>query len=323
MSLALFPHVLWREKMIQKIPISLFETVKDQRATVQVDLDFEEISEFLLNSVAYTYSSKSDAPLLTSCEFQEARRLKANVLRSGLVILDVDDGMQIEQAAERVSEAGVAAFIYTTASHSAHKHKFRVGLPLAKNVDPETYRSVWAVWNSIFEGVADPSKRGSESLFYLPGTYPSGRGQFMQFSGSIITAEEIIAAVNLGSERKEPIGKPKSNNRTPVRRKSVPTEQVVDDIELLEQRSVYDSTLVSERAINAYLDTSENWYHARFRFMCSVAATASRRRVPISAAYLRDLFNQIDQIDGGYYTSSECQRALLEDAGRAIENYNK
>lgn len=304
--------------MEDKIPISFFDDVRDRYAYAQVDLEFGEIADILQESLDDSYASKSAAPLLASCEFTESRRLKANVLRSGMVILDIDDGMQIDEAAERVTEAGVAAFIYTTASHRDDRHKFRVGLPLARAVDAETYRSAWAAWNFVFDEVADPSKRGAESLFYLPGTYPSGRGRFLQFSGSILTADDLINVIGLPVEETRPI-----ELRSPGKGRSVASQSSMSaneraSIDCSESKSIYDSRLVSDSAINAYLDTAQNWYHARYRFMCSVAATAARRRVPITAFELRDLFNQLDQIDGGFYGSAEDQQALLVEAQRAI-----
>ncbi len=110
---------------------------------------------------------------MASAEFRLGKRSKANALRSGMVILDVDDGATVEDARSIITGTEIACAIYTTASHRSEHHKFRICVPISDVVSPTEYTNAWYGLNAVFDGIADQSKRGCESLFYLPGLYLS------------------------------------------------------------------------------------------------------------------------------------------------------
>ncbi len=303
-----------------KIPISLFGDVQ-QNLTNEVDhLSFEEIVDFLQESSLAPYQSKEQAPLMASCEFRDGKRRKANVERSGLVMLDIDEEKVIDEVEDLFSELGVATFIYTTASHRPDHHKFRVGIPLSANVDGETYTRAWCALNHLVDDVVDRSKRGAESLFYLPGDYPGTDGRFIVMNGEIIPAEVWIESVGLPEDDvafAAPIAG--LSSRSPSRTPSPRLTRLRDALNDGDRRvSLYDSKLVSERAKCAYLDTADNWHHARYRFMCSVSARAQKLGTNVAPEEIREIFNQLDLTDGGHYQGAADQKALLGDAMGAL-----
>lgn len=299
-------------------PISFFDNVRQSRAVGVEHFDFDGFVEFLSSESQFEYPSKEAAPLFASVEFKDGHRLKPNILRSGLVILDVDDGVTLNEVESTMSELGVAGFIYTTASHREDHHKFRVGLPLASNVDASTYTEVWRAVNQILGGSSDTTKKSAESLFYLPGQYPGANGQFVVLAGEIAPADVWLEAVpSLATEARDQdtqSDSPKFPSKKRARRISF------RDNGDFGQPTVHNSRIVPERAINQYLDTSQNWHHARFSFMCSVAARAAKNGFDLSSDSLVAIFNELDAIDGGFFQSTDDQRALLKDASNAI-NY--
>lgn len=296
-----------------QIPLSIFGSVHDNRTDLVDHIEYDEIADFFEEASEIAYPGKSAAPLFTSSEFENGRRRKDHVLRSGLIILDVDDGATVDDAAATMSDLTAAGFIYTTASHRDDHHKFRIGIPVAANVDAATYTSAWRAMNHLFGDIADPSKKGAESLFYMPGEYPGADRRFLRFEGDVAEAEAWIESApstvqEPGKKQESGVGRPgpKRNHR---RAQCDP-----DDL------SIYNSRLVPERAVNAYLDTSFNWHHARYRFMCSVAGRASRNGTSICADDLVMIFNQLDQMDGGHFQGATDQQELARDAQNAINS---
>lgn len=287
------------------LPISFFNDVRENDTSCS-ELSYEEFLTELSEAAADTYAEKSDAPLFASCEFKDGRRNKANVLRSGLVMLDIDEGMQMNEAAGVFSDVGLAGFAYTTASHTMDHHKFRIGIPLSENVDATTYTRAWCALNRLFHEVADRSKRGAESLFYVPGIVAGKEPIFLTFDGDIFFAKTWIEAVGRPEDEELISGSaPKAKAGSACRTK--PAASVAS---AGRSASIYDSKLVSPKAMDAYLDAAGDWHHARYAFMCSVAARASRRGIILTPVELREIFNQIDLIDGGHYQSGQYQRAL-------------
>lgn len=301
------------------IPISFFDDVRQNRPAVVHDLSFDDIVNFLASAAEDAYDRKEDAPLLASCRFHGDQRAKARVETSAMVMLDIDDGTTIEAVGDLIDDLEISGFLYSTASHRPDHHKFRVGVPLEKPVDADTYTKVWWSLSWLLDDVVDPSKRGAESLFYWPGVYQSNPPVFEHWSGATLSSDAWIDWVDRPDldermQMRSRRGKPRRKER-----RAANAEHVADRRDL----RLHDSKLVTEKSLNAYLDqadaVSPNWHHARYRFMCSVAGRAAKLGIKVSAADIRFLFNQVDELDGGFYGSSADQEALLGDAERALE----
>ena len=289
------------------IPISLFRNVQTNVTQEFHEWSWDELTDNFHQASEIPLEAKQDAILFAPCEFQAGRRLKTQVLRSGLVVLDIDAGTDIDQAIADLTTLEIAALLCTTASHRPDQHKFRVLVPLADQVSGEEYPLVWSSINTALLANADSTKHGAESLFYLPASYlgcPDNR--FATFPGHILTAEDWVDLVP--PDRKY-LPVPPTSLRPASRRRRDPG---------MDLSNIYECRLVSPAALREYLGLSGNWHHGRFVFMCSVAGRARQLGYPLSPWELVDLFNQLDRIDGGYYTGASAQRSLLKDAERAL-----
>src|SRR5947208_21792 len=99
------------------IPLTLFSSVKDNDAGTRCDLTWRGITEQLADFATEPFEKKEDAPLFTSCEFAPARRAKANIRSSGMVILDIDGARNapqatLDHAAKMFNENHFAGLIY-------------------------------------------------------------------------------------------------------------------------------------------------------------------------------------------------------------------
>jgi hypothetical protein len=291
------------------IPFTLFSSIKDNDACTRFDVTWPELTEQLTDFATVPFAKKEDAPLFTSCEFSPKHRAKANVTCSAVVILDVDGGRNPDQAtlshASRVfDEIGLAGLIYTTASHSADRHRYRVLIPLDQPVAGPVYIRAFHSLDTLFGETADLTKRGCESLFYLPGNYTGVDNQLIVFAGLTLSGgdwanmcPEVVPEVR---QIAPPTNGPRSSSpKLPSYRR-----------QNFEWASLFDCPFVTPAMIDAYRDRqhADSWYHGMYVFMCTVAGRAKLRNYQISSQELADLAVRLDQFDGGYYAHRDLER---------------
>lgn len=298
-------------------PIAYFERVTHNTVYEQLTPSFPEFVNLMRSFSDEQFMSKNDAPLIASTSFINNKRSKANATNSGLIILDVDHGCSIEDALSWIEVAEVECLICSTASHRNEHHKFRVCLPLSKPVNYDLAVAAWKGINgSLVGGVADSSKAGSESLFYVPGRYPSSPQVFHHITGDIHSAEAWIDAMEIQIEpcRTFPAATGELPRSRPARASISRGLRSASDTDLNLSRS----RLVSEIALNAYLSSVGNYHHARFTLMLSIASRAQKMSVALTEAELIDLFNQVDLADGGHYQTPKYQCEINNDARKVL-----
>jgi hypothetical protein len=305
------------------IPISIFETVHNNQTAAFERLTWLEFVKLLRDESAEPKASKADALLFASTEFQTGHRRKANAIESGLVVLDVDSDGTLGGAVRVIRREQIEAAIYTTASHSANHHKFRICIPLDGPMPAPEYPRVWRCLNHLFGRIADSSKQGCESLFYMPGVYPGRNNRLFHFRGMVAPARHWLSRLEVALPVEHPQGDAEpeqASGSTIVNVRMAPRRRIRRGLsrEDISWSSLEDNPFVSEAAVDEYLSTTQNWYHARFAFMMSVAGRARMMGYSLSAYEARDLFNLLDRRDGGHYFGWTHQDAILQDAEHAI-----
>ena len=82
--------------------------------------------------------------------FKDGIRSSATVLQSTCIVIDVDSGVSILEAAELT--AGYQVIIGTTKSHTEDKHRFRVILFTTSSCDPRFYKATSMQWCKLLGG---------------------------------------------------------------------------------------------------------------------------------------------------------------------------
>lgn len=65
--------------------------------------------------------------------FKQAR-LKDDFVSTDFLVLDIDDGLKLADAEERIVEAGYACLAVPTTSHTPEKHRYRLIFPLSRTI---------------------------------------------------------------------------------------------------------------------------------------------------------------------------------------------
>ena len=99
-----------------------------------------------------------------SCQLKNTRNAK-NFIASGVLSVDVDDGMTLQQAKDHPLVNASASLIYTSNSHTDDHHKFRIVFALENPI--EDARSMSAAMRSLSLRLSgDPAATDAARLFY-------------------------------------------------------------------------------------------------------------------------------------------------------------
>jgi len=140
------------------------------RVGERLQLDLEELDAFLTEPVEAR--GKYACPYYVGGALRDNRRALSAVQRMSLLSLDVEGGPTTQEAHQ--------AFlpwhhdIYTSWRHTPAEHRFRVVLPLARDVDGDAYRVIWAWAADRMGGGVDPQAKDPSRALFLPAIKPDG-----------------------------------------------------------------------------------------------------------------------------------------------------
>lgn len=162
---------------------------------------------------AQEYPSKQACPLFSGVRFGDkpngrgSLRHNANALGFSVLVLDYDDGrMQPEEAARRLRERGIACFVYTSASHTREKPRWRVVIRLSREHEPGRYADFVSTANGALGGILAPESWTLSQAFYF-GWVEGAEREFIEVEGRPL--DELVEA-GLAPEL---IGKPRARPR--------------------------------------------------------------------------------------------------------------
>lgn len=138
---------------------------------VHIQRTFRELATLIKKTTAPT---KAELPLLKLATFGDlatdkgSLRHDRNVLTVSGIEADYDLGkMTIPEAVERLTSAGVASMIYTTASHTVAEPRWRILCPTSADLPPTARLGLTATLNGVFGGVlAEESFTLSQAYHY-------------------------------------------------------------------------------------------------------------------------------------------------------------
>lgn len=312
---------------MKPFPISLFDDVRSNQPSDCCDLEFDDFSDILEAYSQTKYPSKDAAPLICTTRFTNGYRRKSNATSSGIVTLDIDDGIQIGTVCGIIDDLDITATVCSTASHRSDHHKFRVFVPLIEPASYEDHRLVWWVLHDVVSGgFADTSKIGCESMYFVPGSYPEAPTEFVRFSGDVFSAQEWIDAAGGPDaivKQANSQGIAVSGNRTRSDQSSPTSNQFGTRREAcFADLSLARTRLITDRALAAYENPVGSYHHARFKLMMSIAGRAKTLKVNLGPDDLVNLFNQVDLSDGGHYQTPKYQQEIKAEAQKALSQVN-
>lgn len=149
-----------------RISIALFKgtaAFETKYTDTQVEVNFDEIPNIVTQKLWSPFKFRGD---------QKTERSKNNFVSCQILVLDIDDGIRIEDAIAELEARNLTFIIGTTKSHQKEKNgkvcdRFRVILPLNTEITSEAeYLATWHKAKSIFPQIDNSCK--DVARFYFP-----------------------------------------------------------------------------------------------------------------------------------------------------------
>jgi hypothetical protein len=237
-------------------------------------------------------------------------RCKQNATLAAMAVLDADnkDGttrLHIDEAITRLKQEDVEAVVYTTASNT-DGYKFRIVVPLAAMVDPDTQqRVVRAVCRMLKVGwKSDGSRNNAYTLFYVPARYKGAVNYIEHIRGTFRTAEEWIGLYP------EPDPKP-----APKPRQEGPPPPPNPNCH-------WDAEIQGAHILDEYRSLSSDRHLAMSRWPVSLAMSALNHGYQITEDELFDIIERehAHNPPTSKYRPHELRRLARESLEKAITN---
>lgn len=119
-------------------------------------LPWKELCEWFMTTPVF--SSKKACPLVKVGTFAGDSRARGSKLISVDALLGDYDGEKVtpQGAFDLLRENGVSGLVYTSASHTTEKPRWRVVVPLSRSVDETQYHRLMSLLNGLMGGVLAP-----------------------------------------------------------------------------------------------------------------------------------------------------------------------
>ena len=291
---------------------------KTHRSTTMPWAKFAEFLEALSQEPGYKPSKGETgvkgSPLISPAVFtKDQLRRNVNVLYwGGWCAIDIDeyDGKKPSQIVD--SFAKYENVIYSTASSTRKKPKFRIVLPLADNVPGPKIRHFWYALNKEFNSLADPQTKDLARMYYIPGQYPAALNFFLKNKGETLDAEALMEKHSDYAVQRHGFTSSMSEEM----------QKRIGEYRLSQMGNTQyrwsgwrDCKFVNRKLVDAYTAISgTGWYASMYKLMASIASRAVYAKYPITPMEIASLCREIDTENGSWYKG----RPLETEAQRAI-----
>lgn len=160
----------------EDIEITLFASAQSTQAhTLQTGVTWPEIVDFCRGEakVPRHRSNKLAAPALIAGRC-EGTRANANVRFLSLICADFDLGPDdvryrtFDDMVQYLAAEDLSFVAYTTTANTAGHNRYRIIMPLARNVSPTVWPAIWQAANAKFQNTFDPATKDPARLSFLP-----------------------------------------------------------------------------------------------------------------------------------------------------------
>jgi hypothetical protein len=287
------------------------------------NMSWEEF-ESLLYSLARKpgYKPKKDerfhpdaSPLISPAVFNagDLRRNANVVCWAGWAALDVDDYTTSFDDALQTFE-DYKFICYSSASSTEAHPKFRVVLPLTRNVDREEIRHFWFALSKEFNSLGDEQTKDFSRMYYVPAHYPNAYNFIV--SNNDAPSLDVDVLLNKYAYAKETTAKTfMSALPDDVQAKIIEYRKAQLHNTNIRWTGINDCPFVNQKLISEYkLIVKTGWYRKMFQIMLSIASNAMRQGYPITSQEIGVLCSELDAVTGGWYKD----RNMEAEADRAI-----
>lgn len=287
-------------------------------------LDFEAWDSFV--SFLYKLSKrplegKQHAELISPAIYEAgAKRGNKNVLAwAGWCAVDIDDwdfeGDLKDELNRRYGRWNYV--VYSTASSSTTKAKFRIVWQLGRHVDVSEIKHFWFALQSYLDDRGDKQCKDFSRMYYIPAQYAGANNFIFHNTGDPLDVDYLLEAY--------PYSEKQSSSNFLDRLPDAWREQIIEHRKSTLDNTSYfwtsyqDCPFVSKRMISDWMTIANTdgtgRYRMIYKIMIAIAGNAVKKGYPLTANQLVDLIKQIDADTSRKYQN----RALDVEANNALE----
>ena len=136
-------------------------------------------------------------------------RHNANVLEVFGLVGEHDAGtVTLDEAAQRLQDAGIESALYTTPSHTPDKPRWRVVVPFSQSYPPTNHPRLMSLLNGALGGVLSSECWALSQVYYI-GKVKGGEYHYRHVAGNPLDLLELVSSIT-------PIDKPASRTAAPT-----------------------------------------------------------------------------------------------------------
>lgn len=313
-SLTVFESPRWWEEQQRYI--------YDNKTHRRLDFNtWDNFVKFLYKLSNRPLEGKQNAELISPAIYQAgAKRRNKNVLAwAGWCAVDIDDwAFEGDLKNELVRRYGRWNYVvYSTASCSVSKPKFRIVWQLDRHVEVSEIRHFWFALQSYLDDRGDKQCKDFSRMYYVPAQYVGANNFIFNNVGDPLAVDYLLAAYPYSEKQLS------SNfiDRLPDEWK----EQIIEHRKSALENTSYvwtsyqDCPFVSKRMLSDWMSIAHTdgtgRYRMIYKIMIAIASSAVKKGYPLTANQLVDLIKQIDADTSRKYEN----RALDVEANNALE----
>tara|TARA_B110000908_G_C10252575_1_gene453069 strand:+ start:403 stop:1335 length:933 start_codon:yes stop_codon:yes gene_type:complete len=302
------------------VSLTLFKSAFDNTTHKRMDFQtFNGLEALLYQLAKRPLKGKTDAELISPAVYipDTTRSNKAVLTWAGWCAVDIDD-VDVEGDLELYVRNLIPQWrfcCYSTASSREGKPKFRLALPLNRDISNNEIKHFWFALQSELNDAGDKQCKDLSRMYYIPATYDNAHNFVFSGNGSEIDVNALLS--------KHPyIERAKSGNTLLDRLPPAIVEQVIAHRKSNMQNtnifwnSYHTCPFWPRRLANEYASISETgWYHKMYQMMVAIASRALEKEYPITASQIAVMCKEFDNENGGWYEN----RPIEKEADRALE----
>lgn len=279
--------------------------------------------EFLRKLSERPLNGKQDAELISPAVFEpEAKRRNQHVLAwAGWAAVDVDDieidGDVNDYVRDRFGDWDY--IVYSTASSTVDKPKFRIIFRLAEHIQHAQIKHFWWALNSELDSIGDKQTKDLARMYYIPATYANANNFFYVNSGRPLDVDYLLARWPYDDKRDSK----NFMDRLPLAWREQMMEYKKNKLDNTSYvwSSYHDCPFWPKKLAAEYLTiSSEGWYRQMYRIMIAIAGKAVEKGYPITPTQIVDLCRQFDQETGNWYESRPMDVEAMNALEYAVKN---
>jgi hypothetical protein len=305
------------------VSLTLFKSQFDVSTEKRLNLTSWEQLVRLLHSLSQRkLKGKRDAELVSPAIYLDGTtRANKNVLAwAGWAAVDIDDWDISTGAIEEELRKQIGKYsyvIYSTASSTIEKPKFRIVFKLSRQILNAEIRNFWFALQSSLDDKGDKQCKDLSRMYYVPGDYLNANNFFYVNEGEPVDVNALMieypyaAKANLNNffERlPEELQKHVIEHRKSKLENRSYSWTSYRDCPFINKQLVRDYTAI------AHVDGSGR-YAMIYKIMASIAVSAVKKGYPLTTDELVDLIRELDRETSNKYQ----KRVLTVEADRALE----